>query len=62
VLGFAEVCGGQVVGIVRDKTSNRIANLLIIVLTSTAVAVLLIFVTTKTWNVSVYFMLFFWGF
>ena len=62
MLGFAEVIGGQFVGMVRDKTSNRIANILIIVLTSIAVAFLILFVTSKDWNILVYFLLFFWGF
>jgi len=35
---------------------------MILALTCIALALLIIVVRTKTWNVSIYFLLFFWGF
>jgi len=62
MIGVSEVLGGQVLGVFRDKTSAKKANLLIIILTGIAVAFLIIFILQKKWNAMIYFMLFFWGF
>ena len=61
-LGVAETFGGQALGVFRDKTSNRKANFMIIILTCIATAFLLIFTLQKKWSWMIYFVLFFWGF
>ena len=62
IIGVSEVLGGQILGVIRDRTSNRLANILLIILTCIAVAFLLIFTLQKEWSYVIYFLLFFWGF
>ena len=44
ILGAAEIIGGYVTGVVRDKTSNWAATILVLVTSVIAVGLLVLFV------------------